>query len=77
MKTQAQLEQAYKNIDKLMKDCTDLKAKQIDFEVYEEKQKVEKYIGLGTSISEHQGDAVKELIQQYKRKIKELETEKK
>lgn len=43
----------------------------------EEKQKVERYIGLGNSINEQQGDAVNQIIQQYKRKIKESDAEKK
>ena len=38
---------------------------------------MERYIGLSTSIHDQQGDAVKELIQQYKRKIRELENDKK
>jgi len=60
-----------------VKECSELRSRQIDFEVLEEKQKVERYIGLSTSINDQQGDAVKELIQQYKRKIKELENDKK
>lgn len=76
-KMQSQLDQANKNIDRLMKECNELKARQIDFEVIEEKQRVERYIGLGNSINEEQGDAVNQIIQQYKRKIKESDAEKK
>jgi hypothetical protein len=72
------LEQADNRIDKLIAECNELKNKQIDFEVLEEKQKVERYIGININGTElRQSEAVKELVQQYKKKINDLEKEKK
>lgn len=72
------MEQAENRIDKLITECNELKNKQIDFEVLEEKQKVERYIGININGTElRQSEAVKELVQQYKKKINDLEKEKK
>jgi hypothetical protein len=46
-------------ISVLMSECTQLKNKQIDLEVQEEKQKVEKFIGINDV---RQNEAVKNLI---------------
>lgn len=72
------MEQAENRIDKLITECNELKNKQIDFEVLEEKQKVERYIGININGTElRQSEAVRELVQQYKKKINDLEKEKK
>ncbi len=42
---QGQLEQANQTIERLIKECNELKNKQIDLEVQDEKKRVEKFIG--------------------------------
>ena len=45
-----------------MKECNELKNKQIDIEVMDEKKKVEKYIGFSTFNDPRQNEAVRQLV---------------
>lgn len=55
-----------------MRECNELKSKQIDFEVMDERKKVEKYIGITAFQDPRQNEAVRQLIQEYKKKIRNL-----
>lgn len=53
------LDKANETIDKLMKECSQLRNKQIDIEVMDEKKRVEKYIGYNAIHDARQTEAVK------------------
>ena len=55
-----------------MKECNELRSKQIDLEVMDEKKKVEKYIGLNTIYDARQTEAIKSLVAEYRKKYKIL-----
>jgi uncharacterized protein YukE len=71
------LDQANQTIQKLLKECSELKGKQIDLEIIDERKRVEHFIGYRSVSDPRQSDAFKLLIQEYKKKYKSLEAEKK
>ena len=60
----------------VIRECTELKGKQIDREARESKEEMRKNLGLRNNTS-NESDQVIKLIQQYKVKIRGLEEEKK
>ena len=71
----AEMEQAVLDseakIKEVIKECSELKAKQIDWEAKEERKQVQKFIG--GRLADRPNDDVMGLITQYRNKISHLE----